>query len=99
MFRAIKAGEYDFPTPFWDDVEPGAKDMIRCLLVLDPEERYSAEQVGNQGSEFLAIMPVRKKKEKNKIIPLVYSRSSNTDTTFEVKLFSLAVEPMSTRFQ
>ncbi|CAN0238841.1 unnamed protein product [Pylaiella littoralis] len=45
MFRAIKAGEYDFPTPFWDDVEPGAKDMIRCLLVLDPEERYSAEQL------------------------------------------------------
>ena len=45
MFKAIKSGKYDFPSPFWDDVEPGAKDMIGCLLVLDTEKRYSAEQV------------------------------------------------------
>lgn len=45
MFKAIKSGKYDFPSPFWDDVEPGAKDMIGCLLVLDTDKRYSAEQV------------------------------------------------------
>lgn len=48
MFKAIKSGEYDFPSPFWDDVEPGAKDMIGCLLVLDTEKRYSAEKVGSR---------------------------------------------------
>lgn len=48
MFKAIKSGKYDFPSPFWDDVEPGAKDMIGCLLILDTEKRYSAEQVKYQ---------------------------------------------------
>ena len=50
MFKAIKSGKYDFPSPFWDDVEPGAKDMIGCLLVLDTKKRYSAEQVKYQVS-------------------------------------------------
>lgn len=45
MFKSIKSGKYDFPSPFWDDLEPGAIDMIGCLLVLDTEKRYSAEQV------------------------------------------------------
>lgn len=45
MFKAIKAGRYDFPSPFWDDIQPGAKDMIGCLLMLDTEKRYTAQQV------------------------------------------------------
>lgn len=45
MFKAIKLGKYDLPSPFWDEVDSGAKDVIGCLLVLDPEKRYSAEQV------------------------------------------------------
>ncbi|CAM9571757.1 unnamed protein product, partial [Scytosiphon promiscuus] len=45
MFKSIKSGKYDFPSPFWDDVEPGAIDMIGCLLVLDTEKRFSAEQL------------------------------------------------------
>lgn len=45
MFKAIKGGDYDFPSPFWDDIQPGAKDMIGCLLMLDTEKRYTAQQV------------------------------------------------------
>lgn len=45
MFAAIKSGKFEFISPFWDDVDAGAKDMINCLLVLDTEKRYSAEQV------------------------------------------------------
>ncbi|CAM9422057.1 unnamed protein product, partial [Laminaria digitata] len=45
MFKAIKAGRYDFPSPFWDDIQPGAKDMIGCLLMLDTEKRYTAQQL------------------------------------------------------
>ena len=48
MFKAIKAGRYDFPSPFWDDIQPGAKDMIGCLLMLDTEKRYTAQQVKNK---------------------------------------------------
>lgn len=45
MFAAIKSGKFEFISPFWDDVDAGAKDMISCLLVLDTENRFSAEQV------------------------------------------------------
>lgn len=50
MFKAIKSGKYDFPSPFWDQVESGAKDMIGCLLRLDPEKRYSAQQVSRESA-------------------------------------------------
>ncbi|KAG5188797.1 kinase-like domain-containing protein [Tribonema minus] len=45
LFRAIKSGQYDYPSPFWDDVSHGAKDLIDHLLVLKPEKRYTAENV------------------------------------------------------
>lgn len=45
LFAAIKACEYDFPSPFWDDVSTGAKDLIQRLLVVKPKDRYSAQQV------------------------------------------------------
>lgn len=50
MFKAIKLGKYDFPSPFWDDVDCEAKDMIGCLLVTDAAKRYSAEQVRDGSS-------------------------------------------------
>ncbi|CAM9248184.1 unnamed protein product [Ascophyllum nodosum] len=45
MFKAIKSGNFDYPSPFWDNIDPSAKDMINCLLVLDTEKRYSAGQL------------------------------------------------------
>ncbi|CAM9708240.1 unnamed protein product, partial [Discosporangium mesarthrocarpum] len=45
LFKAIKAGKYEYPSPFWDDVSPGSKALIDNLLVLNPQQRYSAEQV------------------------------------------------------
>lgn len=48
MFKAIKAGKYDFPSPFWDDIQPDAIDMIGCLLELDTEVRYTAQQVNTK---------------------------------------------------
>jgi serine/threonine protein kinase len=41
----IKAGEYDFPSPFWDDVSDLAKDLIRNLLVVNPSKRLTADQM------------------------------------------------------
>jgi len=45
LFAAIKAGSYDFPSPYWDDVSPEAKDMIEKLLVVDPAKRMTSEGV------------------------------------------------------
>ena len=41
----IKTCNYDFPSPFWDDVSDTAKDLIRAILVVDPAKRLTAEQI------------------------------------------------------
>lgn len=45
LFAAIKAGSFDYPSPYWDSVSPGAKDLIDHLLVVDPARRLTAAQV------------------------------------------------------
>ncbi|GMH70141.1 hypothetical protein TL16_g05335 [Triparma laevis f. inornata] len=45
LFKVIKRGEYDFPSPYWDEVGDTAKDLINKLLVVDPAKRYTAAQV------------------------------------------------------
>ncbi len=40
-------GKYEFPAPYWDDVSNSAKDLIRHLLVVNPEKRYTATEALN----------------------------------------------------
>jgi calcium/calmodulin-dependent protein kinase I len=44
LFSAIRKGEYDFPTPYWDSVSEEAKDLVSKLLVVDPAMRLTAQQ-------------------------------------------------------
>lgn len=41
----IKNVQFDFPSPYWDDVSDMAKDLIKSLLVKDPKKRLTAEQL------------------------------------------------------
>lgn len=41
-FDMIIAGEFDFPSPYWDNVSEDAKDLLRKLLVTDPAKRLTA---------------------------------------------------------
>ena len=41
----IKTCNYEFPSPFWDDVSETAKDLIRAILVVDPSKRLTAEEI------------------------------------------------------
>lgn len=36
MFEAIKAGEFTFPSPYWDNISEEAKNCIKGLLQVDP---------------------------------------------------------------
>merc|ERR1711918_244714 len=45
LFRKIKSGKFSFPSPYWDGISEEAKDLIRNLLEVDPNERYNAEQL------------------------------------------------------
>lgn len=45
LFAQIRAGAYDFPAPYWDDISAEARDLIDRLLVVDPSRRYTAANV------------------------------------------------------
>jgi serine/threonine protein kinase len=44
LFEQIMACDYRFPEQYWSGVSTLAKDFVRAILVLDPEERLSASQ-------------------------------------------------------
>jgi len=45
LFRSIQDSTYCFPDTEWNSISEDAKDLISHLLVKDPRQRYSAEEV------------------------------------------------------
>ncbi|KAJ6651715.1 hypothetical protein lerEdw1_020687 [Lerista edwardsae] len=43
LFNQILKAEYEFDSPYWDDISESAKDFIRHLLERDPEKRFTCE--------------------------------------------------------
>ncbi|XP_076972748.1 calcium/calmodulin-dependent protein kinase type 1 isoform X2 [Tamandua tetradactyla] len=44
LFEQILKAEYEFDSPYWDDISDSAKDFIRHLMEKDPEKRFTCEQ-------------------------------------------------------
>ncbi|NWT56305.1 KCC4 kinase, partial [Erythrocercus mccallii] len=44
MFKRILSCEYDFVSPWWDDVSLNAKDLVKKMIVLDPKKRLTTLQ-------------------------------------------------------
>lgn len=40
----IKEGKFHFQSPYWDDISDEAIDLVRRLLTVDPQRRYSISQ-------------------------------------------------------
>jgi len=47
LFTMIMSGEYKFISPYWDKISTGAKDLINKLLVVVPDDRYTAQKTLN----------------------------------------------------
>ncbi|XP_024085562.1 MAP kinase-activated protein kinase 2 [Cimex lectularius] len=45
MKRRIRTGQYEFPSPEWDSVSQDAKDLIRGMLCVNPDDRLFIDQV------------------------------------------------------
>lgn len=45
LYKQIKKGEYDFPDPYWTDISAEAKNLVTCLLTVNPKKRITAEGV------------------------------------------------------
>ncbi|KAK1799907.1 hypothetical protein P4O66_006430 [Electrophorus voltai] len=44
LFEQILKAEYEFDSPYWDDISDSAKDFIVHLMERDPKLRYTCEQ-------------------------------------------------------
>lgn len=44
LFSKIMKAQYEFDSPFWDDISESAKDFIRNMMQKNPNMRYSTEQ-------------------------------------------------------
>ncbi|KAJ8042634.1 Phosphorylase b kinase gamma catalytic chain, skeletal muscle/heart isoform [Holothuria leucospilota] len=77
MLRAIMEGQYQFNSPEWDDTSETAKDLIRKLLVVDPQERLTASQALDheffQQSEAVALSAFHPRRRFKAIIIIVYA--------------------------
>jgi calcium/calmodulin-dependent protein kinase I len=47
MYDHIQRGDFDFPSPHWDFISGEAKELVRKLLTVDPQERCSLSELLN----------------------------------------------------
>ncbi|XP_008202852.1 serine/threonine-protein kinase GA29083 [Nasonia vitripennis] len=45
LFERILCGQYEFTSPYWDNISQSAKELISNMLQAQPELRFSAEDV------------------------------------------------------
>ncbi|KAF0686228.1 Aste57867_21933 [Aphanomyces stellatus] len=45
LFKKIIKGQYQFHSPYWDDVTPEAQRFVARILVVDPKKRAAAEEL------------------------------------------------------
>jgi serine/threonine protein kinase len=43
VYAKIREGHFEFPSPYWDTVSDVAKDLVKRLLTVDPDQRISAQ--------------------------------------------------------
>ncbi|XP_070597234.1 caM kinase-like vesicle-associated protein isoform X1 [Erythrolamprus reginae] len=44
IFRKILAGEYDFDSPYWDDISVSAKKLVSRLMEVEQDQRITAQE-------------------------------------------------------
>uniref|UniRef100_A0AAR2L2S6 CaM kinase-like vesicle-associated protein n=1 Tax=Pygocentrus nattereri TaxID=42514 RepID=A0AAR2L2S6_PYGNA len=47
LFRKILAGDYEFDSPYWDDISDSAKSLVSRLMEVDQDQRLTAQEAIN----------------------------------------------------
>jgi len=47
VFEQIMKADFDFPDPYWTEISADAKDFIKKMLVVEPQNRYTADTALN----------------------------------------------------
>lgn len=45
LYKQIKKGQYDFPSPYWDNISDSAKNLIAGLLTVDSKKRLTPQGI------------------------------------------------------
>ncbi|XP_075716479.1 serine/threonine-protein kinase DCLK2 isoform X3 [Rhinoderma darwinii] len=45
LFDQILIGKLEFPSPYWDNITDTAKELISCMLQVNVEDRFTADQI------------------------------------------------------
>ncbi|KAG9480057.1 hypothetical protein GDO78_011853 [Eleutherodactylus coqui] len=45
LFDQILIGKLEFPSPYWDNITDSAKELISCMLQVNVEDRFTADQI------------------------------------------------------
>ncbi|XP_067885918.1 calcium/calmodulin-dependent protein kinase type IV isoform X2 [Heterodontus francisci] len=67
MFKRILNCDYDFVSPWWNEVSLNAKDLVRRLIILDPKKRLTTYQalqhpwVTGKAANFIHMNTAQKK--------------------------------------
>merc|ERR1712188_260449 len=77
LFEQIMKADYDYPPDYWDEISDSAKNFIDRLLVVQPDERMTAEQALEH--EWLAgAAPKKKLRTKERLGESVSKRREDT---------------------
>ncbi|XP_038820305.1 caM kinase-like vesicle-associated protein [Salvelinus namaycush] len=47
LFRKILAGDYEFDSPYWDDISESAKGLVTRMMEVDQDQRLTAQEAIN----------------------------------------------------
>uniref|UniRef100_A0A8C6L129 CaM kinase-like vesicle-associated b n=1 Tax=Nothobranchius furzeri TaxID=105023 RepID=A0A8C6L129_NOTFU len=47
LFRKILAGDYEFDSPYWDEISDSAKNLVARLMEVDQDQRLTAQEAIN----------------------------------------------------
>lgn len=47
LFRKILAGDYEFDSPYWDEISESAKNLVSRLMEVDQDQRLTAQEAIN----------------------------------------------------
>lgn len=45
LFQKITKGQFSFPSPAWDNISQEAKKLVQRMLIVDPAQRISVEEI------------------------------------------------------
>ncbi|KAJ8672154.1 hypothetical protein QAD02_003413 [Eretmocerus hayati] len=57
LFESILSGQYEFISPFWDNISSSAKEIITNMLQTQPDLRFTAEDVLDHSWILVSICP------------------------------------------